>query len=136
MMKSILTILGIAASIQAQASPAVNPNITPNDPIPTQVLGCGGGTIAEITSRLEANGKPIPESGSAVVFKNGGSGVSYDIVPAIQNSRVGDHVLICLVFVPKGCPPGDDRGKIYTVTNLRTLESWTLPDSEHSCGGA
>ena len=31
---------------------------------------------------------------------------------------------------------GDNRGKIYTTTNLRTLDSWTLTDSEHSCGGA
>lgn len=57
-------------------------------------------------------------------------------LPAIKNSRVGDHVLNCLVFIPKDCPKGDDRGRIYTVTNLRTLESWTLPDSQHSCGGA
>ena len=31
---------------------------------------------------------------------------------------------------------GDARGRIYTTTNLRTLESWTMPDSEHQCGGA
>jgi hypothetical protein len=25
---------------------------------------------------------------------------------------------------------------MYTTTNLRTLDSWTLPDSQHMCGGA
>jgi hypothetical protein len=75
-------------------------------------------------------------SGSAVTFNNGGYNVSYDLVDAIRDSRIGDHVMICLVYAPKDCPPGDDRGKTYTVTNLRTLESWTLPDSEHMCGGA
>ena len=38
--------------------------------------------------------------------------------------------------VPENCPPGDDRGKIYKATNLRTNESWEAPDSQHSCGGA
>lgn len=38
--------------------------------------------------------------------------------------------------LPQHCPPGDNRGKIYTTTNMRTVKSWTLPDSEHRCGGA
>ncbi len=62
--------------------------------------------------------------------------MSYDKVQEIIRSRVGDPVLMCLVEIPQDCPPGDDRGKIYTTTNLRTQESWTLPDSQHSCGGA
>jgi hypothetical protein len=41
-----------------------------------------------------------------------------------------------LVSIPKGCPKGDHRGKIYKATNLRTHGQWTLPDAEHSCGGA
>jgi hypothetical protein len=45
-------------------------------------------------------------------------------------------VRICLVSLPQNCPPGDTRGRIYKTTNLRTRQSWTLPDSEHSCGGA
>src|SRR4051794_40191706 len=55
---------------------------------------------------------------------------------AMKDGNVADHVLICLVFIPKNCPKGDDRGKMYTVTNLRTLKSWTLPNAQHSCGGA
>jgi hypothetical protein len=43
---------------------------------------------------------------------------------------------MCLVQLPFACPAGDVRGRWYTTTNLRTLESWTLPDAEHGCGGA
>ena len=31
---------------------------------------------------------------------------------------------------------GSAGGKVYRTTNLRTRQSWTLPDSEHGCGGA
>ncbi|HJW39842.1 MAG TPA: hypothetical protein VJ476_01290, partial [Rhizomicrobium sp.] len=57
-------------------------------------------------------------------------------LPEVHRSHVGDPVLMCLVFIPSDCPKGDDRGKVYTTTDLRTLQSWTLPDAEHSCGGA
>ena len=56
--------------------------------------------------------------------------------PAIARSRPGDPIRLCLVSIPKHCPPGDDRGRFYKATNLRTGKSWTLPDSEHMCGGA
>ena len=39
-------------------------------------------------------------------------------------------------LVPADCPPGDDRGKIYAPPISGTGESWELPDSQHSCGGA
>jgi hypothetical protein len=90
--------------------------------------------VTGIGPRLE--GDTNFSSGASVFFKNGGAQVSYNKLQAIINSRKGDHVMICLVFIPEHCPPGDARGKIYTTTNLRTLESWTVPDSEHSCGGA
>jgi hypothetical protein len=79
---------------------------------------------------------PIPNSGSAVNFTNGGYQVSYDMIPAVEHSRRGDRVRICLVSIPHPCPPHDFRGRIYRTTNLRTGKSWTLPDAEHSCGGA
>jgi hypothetical protein len=62
--------------------------------------------------------------------------VSYDELPEINESKAGDPVSICLTELPKECPPGDDRGKIYKTVNLRSRKSWTLPDSEHMCGGA
>ena len=95
-------------------------------------------TITSIGTRLVdgSTGRPIPGSGSAVTFANKGYQVSYGQEPAITRSQRGNRVYMCLMKVPKGCPPGDNRGRIYTTTNLRNMESWTLPDSEHSCGGA
>lgn len=122
------------AALAASASLAHGAPVTPGDALPKTLLTCGGSTITDIGPRLE--GDTDNSSGTSVFFKNGGSQVSYDKEAAILKSRKGDHVFICLVFVPKNCPKGDDRGKIYTTTNLRTLESWTLPDSQHSCGGA
>ena len=90
-----------------------------------------------MTNRLgKADGTLIPNTGSAVVLANGIHGVNYDQVPAVDTSRRGDPVLACLIELPTHCPPGDERGRWYTVTNLRTLQSWTLPDSQHMCGGA
>lgn len=129
MKKLILTILTFTC-LNAHA-------ITPNDRLPTKILSCGGTVITDIGARLE--GDNDFKTGAHVEFKNKGITIAYQedpSLPAIRNSKVGDHALMCLVFIPKNCPPGDDRGRIYTVTNLRTLESWTLPDSQHSCGGA
>ncbi len=100
-------------------------------PLPTAVGTCSETTIQEIGTRLGT-----PDSGSVVSFVNGGVQISYDPVPGIIASQVGDPVNVCLVFVPDDCPPGDDRGKIYRTTNLRTGASWELPDSQHTCGGA
>jgi hypothetical protein len=71
-----------------------------------------------------------------VSFENGGYQVSYDTVPAIEYSKVGDPVRMCLVSIPKNCPKGADRGRVYRTTNLRMHKSWKLMDSEHMCGGA
>ncbi|MDR2858267.1 MAG: hypothetical protein LBV50_10535 [Novosphingobium sp.] len=134
---SILIML-LAGSAPAFARPVpVNPAISPRDPLPRRVFDCGGSTITRITDR---GGRRLgdPSLGSNVTFANGGFLVGYRTADAVAGSRVGDHVLICLVMIPDpdGCPPGDRRGRRYTVTNLRTLQSWTEPDSNHSCGGA
>jgi hypothetical protein len=113
---------------------AAQAEITPDDPLPAHILTCGGSVITEISGRLE--GDTDFSSGTSVSFSNGGTQVSYEKIQAIVNSKKGDHVLLCLVFIPKNCPKGDTRGKIYTTTNLRTLDSWTAQDSQHSCGGA
>jgi uncharacterized protein YecT (DUF1311 family) len=103
----------------------------PPSAIPTRIGACSLTALSQVGTRLGT-----PGSGSAVSEANGASQVSYDQVPAIDASRPGDPALICLASVPRGCPPGDDRGKIYGVANLRTLGAWAQPDSEHSCGGA
>lgn len=96
--------------------------------------------IAGISSRFGDELKPpadeMHSSGSGVSFANKGYPVSYSYVPAIADSRIGDDVLMCLTSLPKNCPPGDDRGKFYAATNLRSKGSWILPDAQHMCGGA
>lgn len=99
--------------------------------LPTEIGACSETTIEDIGYRLGD-----PDSGSAISYANGGGQVSYDTIPEIHRSRVGDPVRLCLVSIPEDCPPGDDRGKVYSATNLRTGESWEAPDSQHSCGGA
>jgi uncharacterized protein len=103
----------------------------PSGAIPTRIGACSLTSLSQVGTRLGT-----PGSGSAVSEANGASQVSYDQVRAIDASRPGDPALVCLVSVPRDCPPGDDRGKIYGVANLRTLGAWAQPDSEHSCGGA
>lgn len=109
------------------------------EPVPSlrKVDDCEYSKIKEISNRLSTSpGKPVPGSGSAVLLENGVYGVSYDQIKTVDRSKIGDKVLVCLVSVPEDCPPGDTRGRVYTTVNLRTLKSWTLPDSPHSCGGA
>jgi hypothetical protein len=107
-------------------------------PLPTREGACVRSKIAAVEQRLRdgPNGPFIPGSGSAVRFTDGGYQVAYAEIEAVQNSRTGDPVFICLIRIPRGCPAGDARRRVYTTTNLRTLEPWTMPDSEHQCGGA
>ena len=100
--------------------------------IPTQVGECAKTKVASTGPRLEG----APDSGSSIQYANGLSQVDYDVVPGITNSRPGDEVSVCLVSIPTDCPPGDNRGRVYEATNLRTRETWKAPDSQHSCGGA
>ena len=95
---------------------------------------CVATRIKALGGRL--SGDTTFETGTAARFANGGAQVSYDKVTGVIQSRPGDRVLMCLVAIPKGCPPGDERGREYGTTNLRTRATWSLPDSEHSCGGA
>src|ERR1700681_3777412 len=94
------------------AAVLVSGGIALADPLPTQIGQCTSTTIKEVTTRLQdgATNKPIPGSGSAVEFVNGGYQVSYDTIAVITQSRSGDPVTMCLVSIPQGCPPGDKRG--------------------------
>ncbi len=112
-----------AASQSADAGSTVKPQ---------NVGECVETTITLLGPRLEG----APESGSSVQYENGMAQVEYDVLPGVANSRVGDEVRVCLLSVPENCPPGDDRGRMYSGTNLRTGESWSAPDSQHMCGGA
>lgn len=107
---------------------------------PAKIGTCSASTIISIGTRfspklIKPKGEDMDE-GTSVEMKNGVSGISYQFVPEVARSRIGDKVITCLVSIPKGCPKGDDRGRFYTTKNLRTQESWTLSDSQHMCGGA
>jgi uncharacterized protein YecT (DUF1311 family) len=100
--------------------------------LPTYVGHCSLTTVTQSVHRLDG----VAGSGSDVREANGAAEVSYDQIPAADTSRRGDPALVCLVGLPRNCPPGDDRGKTYAVADLRTLGAWSAPDSEHMCGGA
>lgn len=120
-----------AVSPPAAPAPVTQPAAATSGP-PTAVGQCVQTTVQQIGTRLENT----PGSGSAISYADGISQVSYDQVPGIDGSQAGDAVKLCLISLPQNCPPGDDRGKTYTATNLRTGQSWTEADSEHMCGGA
>jgi hypothetical protein len=78
----------------------------------------------------------VPDSGDSVTYADGGYQVSYDSIAGLKGAKKGDAVKLCLTSLPQNCPKGDDRGKTYKATDLRTHKSWEEADSEHSCGGA
>jgi hypothetical protein len=124
--------LVVSLAALALAAPALA------EPLPKHVGGCADTKVLRVETRLidGLTGKPTPGSGSAIELVDGGYQVSYDTVAALEASRPGDPVRVCLVSIPQHCPPGDKRGRVYETTNLRTHGSWRLPDAEHSCGGA
>jgi hypothetical protein len=91
----------------------------PSRPQDGDYHGCAGAGAGGISY---TNGK----------YQNG----SYNYVPAMEDSKPGDRVWLCLVERPVDCPPGDARGWVYDATNLRTHGHWRKPDAEHGCGGA
>ena len=129
--KRFMRAFAVAVILAAMAAPAAA------DPLPTHVGQCASAKVKQVETRLQDGaGQPVADSGSAIEFFNGGYQVSYEQVAALDASRRGDRVRICLIEIPRDCPPGDNRGRIYRTTNLRTGLEWTLPNSEHSCGGA
>lgn len=108
--------------------------------LPVRVAQCTKTKIAALGDRfgqvLKQPANETDDTGSGVSFADGGRQVSYSFVPELARSAIGDDVLVCLVSLPQDCPKGDDRGKVYSTTDVRTGESWQMSDSEHGCGGA
>jgi hypothetical protein len=108
---------------------------------PARVGECAERTIAVILTRLNEklpSKKPRPgdDGGSYVRYTNNDTQVSYEWNAALVHSKVGDKVRFCLISIPKDCPPGDNRGRVYETTNLRTHGVWKMQDDPHMCGGA
>jgi hypothetical protein len=102
------------------------------DALPLKPGECEMTSVKQVTTRLEG----MPGSGSAIEYTDTGYQVAYEQIPGIDNSKAGDPIKLCLISIPQHCPPGDNRGRQYKATNLRTHESWQAADAEHMCGGA
>lgn len=126
--------LGAPLSLPGEMKASAPARVTAGDGMPIAIGACSDSTIEFIGGRVGDD--DTFESGVAVGYRNGGGQVSYDRVPEILQSKVGDPVRICLVSIPSNCPPGDDRGRVYNTTNLRTGGIWETSDSAHNCGGA
>ncbi|MBN9217438.1 MAG: hypothetical protein J0I79_05745 [Mesorhizobium sp.] len=109
-----------------------------DDPLPSAIGQCASTHIKTLTARLgdDPLETATPDAGSAATFTNGGGAVSYDREPGLVASKVGEPVVMCLISIPRDCPKDDDRGRVYYSIDLVAKGSWTLPDSQHMCGGA
>ena len=103
---------------------------------PEHLGQCFQTRVRRVANRLEDNGQPVPGSGSAIELTDGHSNDDYDQLPGIDRSRTGDPVRLCVIALPRHCPPGDTRGIVYRGRNLRTGLTWKAADAEHMCGGA
>jgi hypothetical protein len=117
----------------------VDESVQPSSILPAKVGECADTTITSITDRFGADLTPSKkgsDKGTFIRFSNSGVQVSLVKERAIVRSQVFDKVNMCLVDIPKNCPAGDNRGRVYKTTNLRTGESWSLPNDIRSCSGA
>jgi len=103
---------------------------------PEHVGQCFRTRVKRVTTRLEDNGRPVPDSGSAIELADGHDNESYEQLPGIDRSRPGDPIQLCVTALPRHCPRGDTRGILYRGRNLRTGLTWKAADAEHMCGGA
>ena len=125
----------------ADPSPNVKPFTSSSQNLPKRIGQCSYTSITAITDRFDQKLSPSPptdgfDPGTKIRYANDVYQFSYEKETAIIRSAIGDKVQICLIEIPKNCPPGDSRGRVYNTKNLRTGEAWSLPDSQHSCGGA
>ena len=139
----------ICASIVASAVAFVpgGAEAMSNDPVERDMPNpiCETFTVKDV-SRVPPGHEPSGAESSALGFTHGsrifGAGnngwinTPYSRTPALEHSRPGDRVLVCLVKYHAGCPKGDDRGRTYSVRNLRTGATFEAMNGSHICGGA
>ena len=129
LVKSLVLVASSAATVPCPANSA---------PPPAQVGRCANTFIQHIGTRLTdgSTGKPIPGSGTNVELTNGIYLVAYEEIEQLKTAHTGDKVKLCLVHIPENCPPGDNRGRVYSLLNYRTKRYVEMSDSQHLCGGA
>lgn len=119
------------------------------DPLPKKVGKCVDSTISDKYTRFENVDAGEDGGGEvSVAFENELALFIQTIsnFPKTANPdkymfttndfALGDKVKLCLKELPTDCPKGDDRGKVYTVTNYKNNKSFVGIDSWHLCGGA
>lgn len=139
-----LTIGGCANSQSEGELPDSQSNVVPYPP--TQIGECAETEIVGKFFRLWASDDPdLPEEefgiGKEIVLKLPNELFLYtdligDRALASPDYTPGNPVQICLVSIPTDCPPGDDRGKEYSLLDRKTDYFAVQIDSWHLCGGA
>ncbi len=112
----------------------------PEDDMPWSVpvaAKCAWTRVTDVGSRF-ADEPILPDgsNGISVSFKSGLSLIAYTSNPAIEKTKIGARVQVCLVQEMRGCPPGDDRGKTYRVYDPLQGIAWSMGEDLHICGGA
>ncbi len=103
--------------------------------LPKTVGACGRTFFVVISDRFGGDPKAPDAAGTATLLGNGSYLVTYGSDATLIASRPGDPVLECLVSIPEDCPLGDERGREYDVTNLRTPTTPACP-TPSICAGA
>lgn len=105
--------------------------------LPTRPGDCARTRVETVTTRF---GEPIDyenaDAGTAIAFDNGLYQVSYGRGDEFFDVAAGDDAIVCLMSIPRDCPAGDERGRVYYTLDLKTQTHWALADSQHLCGGA
>ena len=115
--------LFIVATCTCLVAPHTSAASTPVQPPELQKVGdCAITIIMKIRARLDRT--LAHDTGSTIRYANGVAGVSYEYVPPLHASHIGDQARLCLVSIFKNYPPGDDAGQEYQATNLRTGNHW------------
>ncbi len=92
--------LGLALALAPAALAAPKMMVSGVTPRPEHVGQCFLTRVKRVETRLEDNGRPVPDSGSAIELADGRYNVSYDQVSAMDRSRPGDPVRLCVVPCP------------------------------------
>ena len=110
-----VTMLLCAGTTEAQISHRYLPKRV-GDCVNTKIYWVGKRIPAPAPDTL-GPGVHVFDPGSQVIFEHGARQVGYETVLAIEESRKGDAVRMCLVSIPRNCPMGDNRGRVYRTTN-------------------
>jgi uncharacterized protein YecT (DUF1311 family) len=140
-----------AARLTTLGAPATPVPIAPasraSEP-PARVGDCADSVIAGKETRFQGT---TPGEAGGELFVRLGNGLTLYLIDVSLNPppesadrymystsdfAIGDRVRVCLTSLPQDCPPGDDRGKQYSVLNYKNQLSFNGVDSWHTCGGA